>query len=501
MHLSMSQKVHRNHRKIHHRFGFRIPVANTLTVVGILVCLSSCLNETAHIRTDNGTIEMGQDEFLQLLGEAYVFGYPLVLMDATKRVITNVESPHPTKARAPVNQFGHYREFPDHTLTAVVKPNVDTYYSIAWLDLKDEPLVLSVPATDRYYMLPILDAYSNVVASPGTRTTGRLAKDFLITGPGWSGTLPDNMTEINVPTQMAWILGRVQVNDPEDGVSTVRLIQDGLRLVPLSQKDNPGYSAPSGRVDEEWENRVPVNAVRQMDIASFFNKMLELMTDNPPADADSTIVANMAALGLVPGKPFDIETDHFILRKKMNALPGYIHKQFEKRRAKPEASLLENGWVIVRDGIGTYDADYLRRAYIGFIALGANAPEDAIYPNCTIDVNGDPLDARKRYRIRFEPDQIPPVHAFWSITAYNADEFLIKNKINRYALGDRDELTYRDDGSLEVFIQSTATDDIRESNWLPISKTGNFSLTLRLFWPKTEVLDGSWTIPPVIPVE
>jgi len=190
---------------------------NYLFVFCTCIIFYACQNETAIVQTPIGEQEISSDELLQIIGESYVYGYPLVLMDLTKKVSTNTKKPHPTRAFAPINQLAHFREFPDHTLTAIVKPNVDTYYSIAWLDLEKEPQVLSVPATDRYYLLPFYDAYSNVFASPGTRTTGTEAQKFLIAGPDWTGETPPDLTLIQAPTNTVWMLGRIQVNSPEDG--------------------------------------------------------------------------------------------------------------------------------------------------------------------------------------------------------------------------------------------------------------------------------------------
>ena len=466
-----------------------------------LLLISACQSDTTTIQTSTGTEEISTDELLKIMGETYLYGYPLVLMDLTKKVSTNIEKPHPVRPTAPPNQLGHFRTFPDHTLTAVVKPNVDTYYSIAWLDLAVEPQVLTVPATERYYLLPMLDAYSNVFASPGTRTTGTAAQTFLIAGPNWKGETPKGMSLIQAPTQMVWMLGRIRVNSPEDGAIVVKDIQDGMSLVPLSAYGNEDYVPPTGIVKTENQNIIPVKAIQDLDVHTYFNRMAQLMVDNPPKAADAAMVKKMEKIGLVPGQPFELSTDNFILKTKLKALPRFIHKKMEARRAQPDTSLLNNGWMAVREGIGTYGTDYLRRAYIDFIGLGANIPEDAVYPNCTLDVNGQPLDAIKQYQIHFYKAQLPPVHAFWSLTAYNADEFLVKNELNRFALGDRDNLNYNEDGSLDLYIQSTKPKKELLANWLPIPKDGPFSLTLRLYWPKEEVLEGKWDIPFVIPVE
>lgn len=463
--------------------------------------LFSCQSDRVTLQTPSGQEEIDSDELLKVVGEAYIYGYPLVLMDLTKRVTTNIEKPHPVRPLAPINQLGHFRKFPDHTLTAVVKPNVDTYYSIAWLDLGGEPQVLSMPATERYYLLQMLDAYSNVFASPGTRTTGTDAQTMMIVGPNWKGETPEGFGLIQAPTEMVWVLGRIQVENPKDGATVVRAIQDSMSLVPLSAYDIKDYTPPIGKVLPENKDIIPVKTIRELDVNTYFNRMAELMVHNPPATADSAIVKKMAKIGLVAGQPFAMNLDDFVLNAKLKALPNFIHKKMEERRAHPDTSLLTNGWMLVREGIGTYGTDYMRRAYIDFIALGACIPEDAVYPNCTLDENNNPLDAQNNYQIHFEANQIPPARAFWSLTAYNADEFLIENELNRFALGDRDDLTYNQDGSLDLFIQSESPSKERIPNWLPIPKNGTFSLTLRVYWPEETVLNGDWEIPAVRVVE
>jgi len=468
---------------------------------GLFLCCSACQPDTTTVQTINGPAQISSEELLKIMGETYLYGYPLVLMDLTKGVATNIETPHPLRPIAPINQLGHFRTFPDHTLTTVVKPNVDTYYSIAWLDLAKEPMIFSMPATDRYYLLPMLDAYSNVFASPGTRTTGTEAQEIMVVGPNWKGTTPEGVNLIQAPTQMVWLLGRIQVNSPEDGATTVKKIQDGMRLVPLSAFGKADYTPPVGLVKPENTGIIPVKKIQDLDVKTYFNRMAEMMVDNPPKAADSLMVKRMAKIGLVAGQPFDISTDNFMLKTKLAKLPDFIHQRMENRRANPDTSLLTNGWMAVNENIGTYGIDYTRRAYIDFVGLGANIPEDAVYPNCTVDINGQPLDGSKNYHIHFEKNQLPPVHAFWSLTAYNADEFLVKNDLNRFALGDRDNLQYNEDGSLDLFIQSNQPEQAPSQNWLPIPKEGPFSLTLRLYWPKQEVLDGEWRIPFVVPVE
>jgi hypothetical protein len=474
---------------------------NYLFILLSFLLLFSCQSDTTTVSTPEGEKEISTDELLKTIGESYLFGYPLVLMDLTKKVSTNIKTPHPSRPIAPLNQLGHFRRSPDHTLTTIVKPNVDTYYSIAWLDLEKEPQVLSMPATDRYYLLPMYDAYSNIFASPGTRTTGTAAQNLLIAGPTWKGKTAEGMTLIQSPTQTVWLLGRIQVNSPEDGATVVKEIQDAMRLVPLSEFGNENYTPPTGLVKAKNQHIIPVKTIRELEVNSYMNRLSELMVKNPPAAADTAIIRKMAKIGFVPGQPFELSTDNFILKTKLSKLPHFIHKKMEARRAEPDRTLLNNGWMMLTKNIGAYGTDYLRRAYIDFIGLGACIPEDAVYPNCSFDKDGNPLDASKKYTMHFAADQLPPVNAFWSLTAYNEDEFLVKNELNRFALGDRDDLKFNADGSLDLLIQSKKPSSEKLKNWLPIPSEGPFYLTLRLYWPKQKVLDGKWEVPFVVPIQ
>lgn len=428
---------------------------------------------------------MPADAIPATAAKAYIFGLPLVIMDLTQQEILKT---------APVNTFRHMRTFPDADFKAVVRPNADTYYSTAALDLLKEPLVLSVPNTQgRYYLLPLLDAYTNVFSSLGARTTGTEAKDFLITGPAWKGAVPPKMQHIASPTNMAWIIGRTQVNSKEDGENVVYKIQDGFKLTPLSTW---GKNIASPVTDlakiPKGEN---LNAiVAKMPIDHFFNYMNRLMLDNPPAAADKEAMAAFAKIGVSPGATFNLENFNFMTRAKLKKIPEVVFSKLDPTKITAKRI---NGWKVSSGKpIGSYGTDYLTRAFITLYGLGANLPEDALYPSCQIDEAGMPLTGVNNYVIHFDKGQVPPVKAFWSITLYDKEGFFIHNPIHRYAIGDRDKLHFNGDGSLDIFIQTASPGKGKENNWLPAPKD-NFNLTIRLYWPTEEVLKGKWTPPSV----
>ncbi len=205
-------------------------------------------------------------------------------------------------------------------MKTVVKPNVDTYYSIAWLDLSDEPQLLYMPATERYYLLPFYDAFTNVFASPGTRTTGTSAQEFMIARPNWEGNVPKGVQLIQAPTEMVWMIGRIQVDSPEDGNLTVRAIQDAMRLIPLSARGIQDYVPRGGDVQEAYENVIPSKAIRNLDVNNFLSRAAQLMVKNPPSLADSTIINKLSKIGFQPGKSFEVDSDNIVVRTKLNTM-------------------------------------------------------------------------------------------------------------------------------------------------------------------------------------
>ncbi len=439
-------------------------------------------------------MENQRDSIITLAQQAYIYGFPLVMMYESMRSTTNYERPVENSFFAPVNQFAHFRTFPDAKFRSMVKPNNDTYYSNAWLDLSEEPIVLSVPNTNsRYYLLPMFDAYTNVFASPGKRTTGTAAQTFLITGPSFNDdTIPPGMQQIKAPTNMAWILGRTQVNSPEDGKDVVYAIQDGYHLTPLSRWGN-SYQPEPHSVD----NGIALNApefVENMDISTFFAVLNEQLAKNSPPEADAPVLAKLAAIGIGPGKKFNLSAFDNDTQVALKALPAAVLAQL--RGIVTKGGKHENNWGINRSGVGNYGTDYLVRAIFALVGLGANLNADASYPNCQLDSNGERLDGGKNYVLHFKKGQTPPANAFWSLTIYGPDDFLVDNPIDRYSVGDRSELQYNADGSLNIYIQHLRPEDARQANWLP-SPNGEFSLTMRIYWPKESYLDSIWEIPAI----
>ena len=429
--------------------------------------------------------------------EAYIFGYPLVKMDLTRRVMTNVQFPE--GMNAPMGQFARIRAFAQASDHDVTTPSADALYTGVWLDVAKEPWVVSLPDTHgRYCLFPMLDGWSTVFQAPGKRTTGTGPQKYVITGPGWKGKLPSGLKEYKSPTAIVWVLGRVACTGTGEDYAAAHAIQDECSAVPLSAYGKP-YAPQPGTLDPEVDMGTPVREqIRQMNVAVFFNRLALLMKDNPPAKADKGILKKMARLGIVPGQPFDINRLTAPEFEAVQAVPELAFtkmKAWLKDGAKVGDSISTNGWVLTLK-TGLYGTDYIQRALVAAIGLGANRPQDTFYAISIADGAGQPYSGNFRYLLHFPPGQIPSVNASWSLTLYDAEYFCVDNALGRYSLGSRDELKLNGDGSLDIYIQRHPPSAALESNWLPAAEE-KFVLMLRFYWPKETLLNGSWKVPPV----
>ena len=432
--------------------------------------------------------------------EAVVYGLPLVIMDITRAKTSNVARPE--GFAAPVNQFVNVREFPDASFRDVVRANVDTLYSSAWLDLSKEPIVLSVPDTKgRYYLMPMMDAWTNIFASPGKRTTGTKPGHFAITGPGWSGTLPGGVTELKSPTNMVWIIGRTQTNGPGD-YAAVHAIQDGFKLVPLSSFGKP-YTPPEGTVDPSVDMKTaPVDQLKAMSSETFFNRMAALLKSNPPPASEAPLLEKLEGDRHRPGREVRSR------RGSTRPWPGDSSSRCKPRCEKLDGRLEGDRRAGERLAGSADGARQLRHRLRHARRGGADRARREPAAGCRLPVGvrrwrGQPLDGANRYVIHFDKDSTPPVNAFWSITMYDANSFFVANPINRYAISSWMPLKKNADGSLDIYVQAESPGKDKESNWLPAA-SGPFNLTLRMYWPTEtppSIMDGSWKPPAVTKVQ
>jgi len=446
----------------------------------------------AHAQDAN---KISAQEARQIAEDVYIYGYPLITMEMTRRVMTNVRELEGT--RAPMGHLIRVREYPTAAFRDVTAPNADTLYTTAWIDVGKEPWVLSLPdEDDRYYLFPMLDGWTDVFQVPGKRTTGTGPQKYAITGPGWKGTLPEGVKEYKSPTSMVWLLGRIYCTGTPEDYAAVHKMQDAVSIVPLSAYGKP-YTPPPGKVDPSIDMKTPVrDQVNVLSSAAYFSLLATLMEDNPPAEADAPMLENMARLGIVPGQPFDLGKLDPAVQLALQDVPK---AGFETIMAHfKSAGRVENGWVFTT-GTGLYGTDYLQRALVTAIGLGANRPQDAVYPTSEMDAEGKPYDGSNRYVMHFNKGEMPPVNGFWSLTMYNAEYFFVDNPLNRYTLSARNDLKTNADGTVDLYLQSENPGHEKQSNWLP-APTGKFIPMLRLYWPKEtppSIIDGTWKIPAV----
>jgi len=442
--------------------------------------------------------QISEQQAYEIARDAYVFAYPIVTMDVSMRQSTNVPNANTVPLRAPINQFAHARTYPRVEDRDVVRYNFDTLYSPVWLDLASEPIVLSVPDTGgRYYLLPMLDMWTDVFAVVGSRTTGTKAGNFALVAPGWRGTLPDGVTRIVAPTPTIWILGRTQTNGPAD-YESVHKVQDGYKLTPLSQWGKSYAPPPNVPIDPAIDNKTPpLVQVNKMDGIAVLSRLAVLMAKHPPHANDYPILFRMREIGLEPGKPFEAsKLDPALVRTINAAAKDALADVEQSGKSGAGIGTHVNGWFYQTSTVGTYGTAYKLRAMGTLIGLGVNLPEDAIYPATFVDGEGKPYSGANRYVLHFDKGKFPPAGAFWSVTLYDKDGFQVPNVLSRFAIGDRDKLKFNADGSLDLYIQNESPDADRESNWLP-APAGEFNLAMRLYSPRREVSDGGWTPPPV----
>ena len=422
----------------------------------------------------------------ECLEDAYVYAFPLVLMDATRIFATNTEKV--ITGKAPVNQLMHGAALADAQFRSVVTPNVDTIYSQVWYDLSEEPMVYELPETDRFCKVQVLDGWTNTAAVLDK------AGAYAITLSTWEGELPDGVTRIDVPTSMAWSITRTVLSGEED-LPNVRAIQEKMKLMPLSNYiSGDTYEPPKGSYSEE-NNYVPVDKVLSMDPVTFFNKANELMVKNSPAAADGEMLERIAAVNVGPGMEFDTSVLTGDVAENWKTMLTEIRPKLVKEGQKFSKKLGQ--WNYFGEPIGDFHTEYAYRALVALAGLGANTVEVALYPKTEQDADGNALTGEKSYLLHFESCPQVLEGGFWSVTAYGDNDFLIDNPIDRYCINDRSGLKANDDGSIDVILSKDAPEDT--TNWLPTGD-GGFHLYMRIYTPDMNTLE-TWTAPVITEID
>jgi hypothetical protein len=443
--------------------------------------------------------DLSPQEAMKIAVDAYIYGYSLMTSDVTEKAFTNTTTPSPETLQAPLNQFVSIPKYPPADYKGVTAPNADTLYSVAFLDVSKEPIIFSYPDMHgRYFLFPIYSQWTNVIAAPGKRTLGTSAQTIAIIGPNWQGTLPSGITQkVKSPTNSVFIIGRVYADGTPEDYAKVNAAQKEFKLVPLSSYGKP-YTPPAGTVDPKAPSvkEKVRDIISAMDIQTYFNALAMSMATNPPVlPEDAAIVAEMAKIGLVPGKPFDLSKLPLAVQ---TALADVAKPAFEKiEGVQKTGNKVVNGWLLT-SGTGDYGKNYLWRAGTANFGWGANLTKDAIYPS-TKDSDGKPLVGTNSYVIHFPKGKTPPAEGFWSITMYDGSYFFYPNARNKLTESMRDNPVFNPDGSLDLYFSHDKPTNAPQANWLP-APSDQFILMMRLYWPKEtppSILDGTWSPPPV----
>lgn len=425
-----------------------------------------------------------------LVRSAYVYAFPLMMTDALVQT---------TSALAPAGTFMHQRTLEDEALPTGVRARVDVLASSAFVDLRNGPVVLSLPDVGRRHIWVALhDGWNDVFESLGNRTTGARAAHYAITPPGWEGTLPAGVKQIAAPTSLVWIVARTQVAGRRDEAA-VRRVQDRYRITPLETLGKPAAREAEAdakvNTDKATDFDISLDAARRrvtaLDANSYFTRFAELLKDNPPHPADSTMLESLRELGLMPGKPFDAKA---VSAANLKVMDGGVAAARETLAiAAKQPPLTQNGWVIPRM-IGAYGLDYAQRAIVAWNGGGTDLPQDMLIATATTDANGIALDSTHRYVLHFEHNQLPPENAGWAVAAVQQPRRTVERPGLRNVLSEADRPRLNRDGSLDILIQRAPPKGGMRNNWLP-APTGPFLLRMQLTWPKEAALDGSW-LPP-----
>jgi hypothetical protein len=430
-----------------------------------------------------------------IASDAYVYAYPLVLMDVARQVQTNVEAADTAMGGgAPANQFTHMRRPADALLHGVSYPDVETLWSSLWFDVSKEPLLIEIPdAGGRYYTMTLADMWTDVFAAPGTRTVQDGSQVYAIVAPTWQGKLPKPAIALRAPTSAGLLTLRVAFRGMSEA-GAAQSFQAGLQATPLSRWGKKSAPQPS-HFDVALSRRSPVEQVAEMKPQAFFAAFAELAAKYPPHANDYPILQRMARLGLAPQTRFD-----------MSRLPPDIRMAVEAGVQRGQASVRSpmqprprrgDAWHMPDRRRGAYGTDYALRARAARAALVTPLPEDVIEVLASTDSDGRPLDGSFRYEVRFDRGQLPPVDAFWSMTLYNDRRELYDNRIGLYAVGSRHPLVPAADGTATAYVQYAQPVGEQVRNWLPAPQSGRFALMLRLYQPSEDAVEGMWT-PPTI---
>ncbi len=422
--------------------------------------------------------------------DAYIYGVPMVAQYKTMYAFSIDKNN--SQYKGPFNSILNIARVFTPADTAFVTPNSDTPYSFAGLDLRAEPVVITIPKMEknRYFVFQLMDLYTFNFAYIGSRTTGNDGGTYLIAGPGWNGEAPNGISKtFRAETQFVNVVGRTQLFNPAD-LPNVKRIQAGYKIQPLHEFLKT--AEPPAQPAINWP--APIAPAEQTSLA-FFNQFAFLLQFAvPPHPSEVDLRNQFARIGITPGKPFDASSFSPEVQSALKAGLDDGQKAIDANRAATGGKT--DTLFGSRDYLGN---NYLARATGTQMGIGANSRDEALYPILDKDSDGQPLDGSHKYTLHFAKGQFPPVNAFWSLTMYDLpSQLLVKNPINRYLINSPmlPHLKTDSDGGLTIYIQADSPGKDKEPNWLPAPK-GPFMLTMRYYWPKPELLNNEWKSPPV----
>jgi hypothetical protein len=463
---------------------FAKPVLALVAGLAVMFSLVSCRKAEETVKQEAAYI-IGMDE--------YVYGFPLVIMDATRQVVTAV--PKAGEYYAPINQFLKIRSYVDPDYKVVVRISRNTLLSGGVMDAGTEPMIVSVPdCKDIPVAVRFLNHWTDVFATTGSRTGEPYAGNYLVVGPDWNGAAPADIKKVvRSSTRYAWVIIEMAANSPRD-FPKIHALQDQLKITPLSAWGKP-YTPPSNVPIDPTVDRTatPYDQVRLMTGEMFFKKLAALLKDNPPYPADAKMLERLKRIGVEPGKEFDPSKLDPGIRKGIDEAPAEVWKKFVTGPFEMNAP---NGWLNMLN-IARFGTDYEIRAFVAYFGLLAGVKEDIVYPSAMVDGNGWALDGSHKYIMHWDKaDLALSQDGVWSISQYR-ENFYVHNPLNRYQLGSNTPLKYNPDGSLDMYIQANSPGPDKEDNWLPLPPSGMVNLTVRIYNPKPEAFNPSHKFPPV----
>ena len=460
----------------------------------MIFSFSSCHNKDEAQKDSVGASAASETSIVQDAKDAYLYGFPLVLMHLSERVMTN---PVSDGKNSPLNRFKNVSRLSEAQLNVKFR-DFDGFRSYAWVELGREPVVFELPDTrGRYELFEIFDGWNNLVTSAGSRSTGTKKQLYLLTAPGWKGTVPDGMTQIKIPTEMAYISGSIRVLDNEDGRRFVLPLQNKLRLVPLSRIDDTTYILPDVKPDETIDMSDPAEQIFKIDIAEYFNLLNALMSENPPSADDSGFLEKIRYLKISPNDEFDLSVFDKRTQDELKKIPQWAKERLTELSEKRDFT---GGWSY-SDDKRVYGTDYLKRALSAFGSIGASSSDNAIAAICVFDSEGNNINGANRYAIHFDKDSYPPENTFWSLAVYDPEGAPVKTVA---VAGRKSAVSYDSEAGTnknipaDIYVSAHRPAKGNKNNWLYIPANENFVIVFRLYPAKDAAISKSWKLPPVV---